>query len=135
MPDFDLLFQECEYQVSRSSGPGGQHANKASTQVTLRLDLSASEALTQRQKATLRERLAHRLTQEGILILSSQETRSQAANKEDAQRRLRQLVTKALTPPKSRIKTRPPRRAKEARLQAKKQRGEKKQWRKPPQLD
>ena len=135
MPNFDLLFQECTYQASRSGGPGGQHANKTATQVTLRLDLTASQALTQRQKATLQERLAHRLTQDGILILSSQETRSQAANKEAVQRRLRQLITKALTPPKSRIKTRTPRKAKEARIQAKKRRGEKKQWRKPPRLD
>ena len=75
---------ELKFSTSRSSGPGGQHVNKVSTKVTLEFDLFSSPNLTDEQKELVRERLANRLTKDGVLLVRSQLTRSQLANKNDA---------------------------------------------------
>lgn len=131
MPLSDLL-AECSYQTSQSGGPGGQHANKVETQVELRFDVAASERLSPTQKLRVMERLGPRLTKDDVLLLRCNESRSQQRNKEHVQKRFLTLVDWALTPPKSRKRSRPPRRAKEKRLEQKRRRSEKKQWRKPP---
>lgn len=126
------LLSECWYQTSQSGGPGGQHANKVETQVELRFDVAASQVLSAHQKLRILDRLANRLTKDGVLLLRNQDTRSQQANKERVQKRFFTLIDWALTPPKPRKRSRPPRRAKEQRLDQKRRRSEKKQWRKPP---
>jgi ribosome-associated protein len=132
MPLSDLL-SECWYQTSQSGGPGGQHANKVETQVELRFDVAASEALSPTQKLMVMERLGPRLTKNDVLMLRCHESRSQQQNKERVQKRFLALIAWALTPPKSRKRSRPPRRVKEKRLEQKRRRSEKKQWRKPPE--
>ena len=126
------LLQECEYRTSQSGGPGGQHANKVETQVELRFDVAASDHLSAYQKLRVMDRLANRLTKDNVLLLRCNESRSQQSNKERAQKRFLSLLDWALTPPKPRKRSRPPRRAKEKRLEQKRRRSEKKQWRKPP---
>ena len=75
---------ELSWAFSRSGGPGGQHVNTSATKVELRWDLESSTALDERQKALVRERLGHRLTADGVLVITSSEHRSQTRNREAA---------------------------------------------------
>lgn len=120
---------ELTYRATRSGGPGGQHVNTSSTRVELAWDLGASPSLTEEQRALIREKLANRINSEGVLLLSSSESRSQAQNREAVTARLVELVAQALLVPKKRKKTKPSRAAKEARLQEKKKRAETKKMR------
>ena len=123
---------ELNFRFSTSSGPGGQHANKTATRVTLLFDVAHSPSLDERSRRRLLARLDHRLTKEGVLQIDVQESRSQHQNRETAVRRFQQLLARALKPRKRRKKTRPSRAANERRLQRKKQRGQKKKdrnWR------
>lgn len=131
--DLTPLLTECTYQTSPSGGPGGQHANKVETQVTLRFAVRASRILSLAQQDLICARLASRLTQGGELLLHAREARAQRANKEAVQARFLRLIAHALVPVRPRRPTRPPRQANAQRLQAKKRRSEKKQWRRPPE--
>jgi ribosome-associated protein len=124
---------ELETTFSTSGGPGGQHANKASTRVELRWDVAGSEVLGPRQRARLLEKLKGRIDSRGVLRVVSDEQRSQIRNRVDAERRLGDLVAAALKQEKPRKKTEPSRAAKERRLQQKKRRAETKQARRTPQ--
>ncbi len=130
--DSAALLSECTYQTSRSGGPGGQHANKVETQVTLRFNVAESEMLSLWQKDMLRKRLESRLSQQEEIVLSCNETRSQLRNKELVQARFVALIEQAVKPPKVRKKRRLSQAAREKRLDSKKRRSQKKQWRKPP---
>ena len=114
------------FQTSRSSGPGGQNVNKVNSRVELRFDVLKSCLLSEVQKAVLLTKLATRITSEGILILVSQEERSQLKNKELVVNRFYQLLRDALKPVRKRRKTRPTRASVEKRLQSKKQQAERK---------
>jgi len=131
--DRTALLAECTFVTGPSGGPGGQHANKVETQVTLRFAVGASQVLTPAQQEMVRRHLATRISQEDILQLHAREARSQRANKEVVQARFLRLIDQALTPPRPRKATRPSRAARERRLDAKKRRSEKKQWRRPPE--
>ena len=87
---------ELRFTASRSSGPGGQHVNKASTRVTLRFDLVNSPSLTPDDKQLLLERLSTRISKQGVLRVVSQKTRSQAANRELALERFVEILQQAL---------------------------------------
>ena len=126
------LNKEVRYRTSRSSGAGGQHVNKVSTKVELMFDVNASEVLTEEQKAMVREKLKNRISKEGWLALSCDETRSQAKNKEIVFERFITLIEKALKPEKERKPTKPSRSSVEKRLKEKKKRSEKKDMRKKP---
>ncbi|MEX1177600.1 MAG: alternative ribosome rescue aminoacyl-tRNA hydrolase ArfB [Nitriliruptor sp.] len=123
---------ELELSASRSSGPGGQGVNTTDSKVELRWDVRASTALNETQRQRLLERLAPRITNDGVLILQSSEQRSQHQNRDAAIARLQALVSEAIAPPKVRRATRRTRGSKERRLRAKKQRSETKKLRKPP---
>ena len=123
---------ELETTFSTSGGPGGQHANKASTRVELRWNVADSEVLGPRQRSRLLEKLKGRIDSRGVLRVVSDERRSQLRNRADAERRLGELVAAALKQEKPRRKTEPSRAAKERRLQQKKRRAETKQARRTP---
>lgn len=123
---------ELEVQSSRSSGPGGQNVNKVETRVTVRFDVAGSAVLTEEERRLILERLSSRITKEGVLQVSSQVHRSQAANREEAMERVARLLAAALRPRRRRKKTRVPRAAKRRRLEAKRRRSEVKRLRQPP---
>jgi ribosome-associated protein len=114
---------ELKFTASRSSGPGGQHVNKASTRVTLGFDVINSPSLTSEQKQLVLDRLASRISKKGILRVISQKTRSQAANKEVALERFVDLLQQALKQKSKRRPTKIPLAARQKRVNEKKQRG------------
>jgi ribosome-associated protein len=117
---------EIELRASRSGGPGGQHANKTASRIEAVFDVLASPSLTEAQK----ERVVHRLGPRVTAV--AQDARSQTRNRGIALERLRARLAEALTPRKHRRPTQPGRGARERRLQAKRQRAERKQTRKRP---
>lgn len=120
---------ELEFTFSTSSGPGGQHANKAATRVDVAWNVAASGVLGPRQRDRIRSRLGRRIDSAGVLRLSSSRFRSQLRNRADVTERLAGLVAEALRPEKKRVATRPTRASVERRLRAKKQRSATKQAR------
>ncbi len=126
-----VVLPESELMVRavRSSGPGGQNVNRVSTKVELTFDLPGSSALDAAAKARLAALAKHRLDAEGRLVVTSQLTRSQVQNLEDARQKLAALVRAALAVPKRRRPTRPSRGAKERRLSDKRREGDKKRER------
>ena len=117
IPDGELSFA-----ASRSGGPGGQNVNKVSSRVTLSFDVQASTALSQDQKKTVFHVLGTRINKDGVLRVISQRTRSQDMNRADTVERFSELLRRALTPQRPRIKTRVPSAAKQRRLENKKKR-------------
>lgn len=126
----EQLTPELDFSASRSSGPGGQNVNKVNSKVTLRFDIKHSILLTADQKELLLRKLARHLTTEGVLVLSSQEKRSQLQNKEAVVEKLNTLLKAAFARRKSRKPSKPTKSSIQSRLQSKKRHAEKKQWRK-----
>lgn len=130
--DKEQLLTELNFKATRSSGPGGQHANKTSSRVELYWSIKDTTAFSETQLELLQVKLAHRITKEGVLQLASQTSRSQHKNKEDVIKRLFALLEVAVQRPKIRKKKRPSRMAKLKRLNAKKVQSEKKINRRKP---
>ena len=112
-----------DVHASRASGPGGQNVNKVATKIDLRVDLDAIEGLPDPARERLRRLAAHRLDAQGRLVVTSQATRAQSQNVEDARSKVRALIAAALVRPKPRRPTRPTAGSREARLTGKKERG------------
>jgi ribosome-associated protein len=118
---------EVELKTSRSSGPGGQHANVTASRVEAVFDVAASQALSEAQRALLLEKLGPRVT------AVAQDARSQARNRELALERLAAKLADGLRRPKPRKRTRPSRAARERRLEQKRRAGERKRTRRRPE--
>ena len=136
MPDFlhirpglALPLSEIELRTSRSSGPGGQHANVTASRVEASFDVAASPTLSAEQRARISSKLGARVT------ASAQDTRSQHRNRELALERLATRIAHALEVRRPRTKTRPTRASQKRRVEGKKRRGETKRARRRPDLD
>ena len=130
--DKSIIASEFSFKAVRSSGAGGQNVNKVSSKVVLIFDLVNSKGLTEEEKTLFQNKLATKLTQEGILILTTEEDRSQLKNKEKVIKKCFKLLENALIIPKERKETKIPRSVKEKRLNAKKVMSVLKQNRKKP---
>ena len=128
-PGLAIPLAEIELRPSRSSGPGGQHANVTASRVEARFEIDASMALSEAQRERLHRRFGVRVT------AVAQDARSQARNRELALERLRDRIAGALTVPKQRRATRPSRAARERRLESKRRRAERKRARRRPDGD
>lgn len=133
--DIDLLKSELTYKYVRSSGSGGQNVNKVSSKAELYFDLVNSQVFNDDEKRKLSEFLNNRLTKDGVLILASDESRSQFRNKALVTQRFLELIEEGLKEDKERIPTKIPRAVKRKRLKAKRITAEKKANRKPPSIE
>lgn len=128
-----LLGSELIFTTSRSSGPGGQNVNKVNTKVTVKFDVEKSQVLTPEEREVIRKKLHSKITTEGVLVISSQDSRSQLQNKENVIARLEAALAKAFEKKKIRKATKPSKAATRERIRKKKQLGEKKKWRQKPE--
>ena len=118
---------ELRWTAVRASGPGGQNVNKVSSKIDLRFDFEDCATLTDELKSRLRVKAAARLDAEGQIQITSQLTRNQSDNLEDAREKLAALLRSALLKPKARRKTKPSRAKKARRVADKRVHAEKKQ--------
>jgi ribosome-associated protein len=128
-PGVAIPLDEIELRTSRSSGPGGQHANVTASRVEAVFDVNASRALTPEQRARIAAKLGPRVT------ASAQDTRSQLRNRELALQRLASRLAHALEVRRPRTATRPTRASKQRRLEGKARRSDVKRARRRPDAD
>ncbi|MCH4822710.1 aminoacyl-tRNA hydrolase [Gramella lutea] len=128
----EIILNELDFKAVRSSGPGGQHANKTATRVELSFEISASQALSEKEKERIFKKLSGRINKEGVLKMASEDSRSQHSNKELVIQNFLFELKEALKKPKPRKKTKPTKASKIKRLKAKKKKSEIKANRKDP---
>ncbi|HEX7299561.1 MAG TPA: alternative ribosome rescue aminoacyl-tRNA hydrolase ArfB [Solirubrobacteraceae bacterium] len=124
--DVALPLREIALRASRSSGPGGQHANVTASRIEAVFDVAASDSLTEAQKARIMARCGP------VVRAVAQDARSQARNRELALERLRDRLSRALAVPRARRATKPTATAKARRLEAKRRQSVRKRERRRP---
>ncbi|MEN8815909.1 MAG: alternative ribosome rescue aminoacyl-tRNA hydrolase ArfB [Nonlabens sp.] len=125
--NIDVLHKEVQYKAVASSGPGGQNVNKVATKVQLYFDVVNSLAFAEAEQERVISKLKNQLTNDGILIIGCQESRSQAKNKELVFKKLVNTLSQAAVKPKVRKKRTIPKALKRKRINDKKKHSEKKQ--------
>jgi ribosome-associated protein len=127
-PGLAIPLAEIELRTSRSSGPGGQHANVTASRVDAVFDVAASQVLSHTQKARIAGRLGPRVT------ATAQDTRSQTRNREIALERLAARLAHALEVHRPRTPTKPTKASRKRRLESKRRRADVKRARRPPDV-
>lgn len=127
IPGWELWFT-----ASRSGGPGGQHANKVSSQVTVHWSVRDSSVFSEQQKQQIESRLQTYTSEDGVVQITANDTRSQHQNKKIARDRLAWQIGRALKRKKRRIATKPTRASQRRRIAEKRARGDLKELRKGP---
>jgi ribosome-associated protein len=125
---------ELRFTTARSSGPGGQNVNKVESKVTLAFDVAGSPSLSDEQRQRIAERLGSRLSRGGVLRVTSQRHRTQAANRKAAVERFAELLAAALAEDPERRPTRVPKAVRRRRLESKRHRSRVKRERQSPPL-
>lgn len=133
--DRKKLLKEISFKAVTSSGPGGQHVNRTASKAVVSFVIPTSQIFTATEKLRLLEKLKHRVSQDGTLIITSSESRSQHRNKASAIARLFILLEQSLRVAKTRKKSTPSKNAIEKRMVSKKKQALKKANRKPPSLE
>jgi ribosome-associated protein len=129
----EQLLTEVQFSASRSGGPGGQNVNKVNTKIELRFSVQESVVFDEEQKQLILLKLKNRINNQGELLLTSSAERTQWRNKEKATQIFFELIEIALIKPRKRKKTRPTTASLLKRIENKKNLGQKKQLRKPPE--
>ena len=134
-PGLVIPASELDIRFSRSGGPGGQNVNKVETRVEVRFDLAGTDRLGEGERNRALERLASRLTAEGVLAVACDRTRHRERNLREALARMGEILRAALSRPRKRRPTRPTRASVERRLAEKRRRADTKRARRPADPD